>query len=249
MTLLQARLERIGIMHDEDIAILDRLQRRTRDYPAGCIVQRERDRIEFTRIVISGWAIRFQSAPDGHRQIINFLLPGDSIGLYGSFLDESDSGVELITDGRLAEFSCAELMDTFRESARLGAALCWLGGQDERFLEQQIFRMGALNATRRIAHLLIELQQRMLAGGIRAADAMTMPITQKLIAEALGISHVHANRCCRTLEKRGLIETGPHGVTLLEPGGLKAVCGYDEGSGPVAHLSDDSAPHHKKPSR
>ena len=237
---LQARLKSIGIMLDEDIAILDRLQRRTRDYPAGCIVQREKGRMEATRIVVTGWAIRFRTTPDGHRQIVNFLLPGDSIGLYGALFEQSDSGVELITDATLAEFPCAELMDLFRESARLGAALCWIGGQDERFLEQQILRIGALNATSRIAHLLVELQQRMLAAGAAPADAMTMPITQKLIAEALGISHVHANRCCRKLEKRGLIETGQQGLTLLEPTELKSICGYQSSAGPATDLPEAS---------
>lgn len=248
MTALQVRLGNIGIMHDEDVAILERLQRRTRDYPAGCIVQREKGRIEFTRIILTGWAIRFRSTPDGHRQIVNFLLPGDSIGLYGALIETSDSGVELITEATLAEFPCADLMDLFRESARLGAALCWIGGQDERFLEQQIVRIGALNATTRIAHLLVELQLRMLAGGATPADAMTMPITQKLIAEALGISHVHANRCCRKLEKRGLIETGHHGLTLLDPAELKKICGYDGTLGPPNHLPYASLRRLEKPS-
>ncbi len=230
---LQTRLENIGLVHDEDIAILERLQRRTRNYPPGCIVQREKGHIEFTRIIVTGWAIRFRSTPDGHRQIVNFLLPGDSIGLYGALFEKSDSGVELITDATLAEFPCAELLDVFRESARLGAALCWIGGQDERFLEQQIVRIGVLDATSRIAHLLVELQQRMLAAGIAPADATKMPITQKLIAEALGISHVHANRCCRKLEKRGFIETGHQGLTLLDPAELKAICEYEKNAGPA----------------
>jgi DNA-binding transcriptional MocR family regulator len=87
---------------------------------------------------------------------------------------------------------------------------------------------------------LVELQQRMLAAGATPADAMTMPLTQKLIAEALGISHVHANRCCRKLEKRGLIETGHQCLTVLEPAKLKAMCHYEEGTGAATHLPEAS---------
>ena len=224
---LHERFKNLKLMQDEDIAILDRLHRKTADYPAGCIVQREKGRIELTRIVVSGWAVRFHTTPDGHRQIVNFLLPGDSIGLYGALFPTSDSGVETITEATLAEFASAELMDVFRESARLGAAPCWIGGQDERFLEQQIVRIGALNATTRIAHLLVELQLRLFRGGTRPTDASSMPLTQKLIGEALGVSHVHANRCCRALEKKGLIETAPGSLTLLDPGELKKLCCYD----------------------
>jgi len=65
---------------------------------------------------------------------------------------------------------------------------------------------------------------------------LSMPITQKLIAEALGISHVHANRCCRKLEKKGLIEAAPGSLTLLDPGELKKLCGYDDDFG-LAQIS------------
>ncbi len=229
---MQARLKNIGVVDDDDIAILEKLQRRTRDYLAGSTIQAERSRFECTRILLSGWAVRFRSGPDGTRQIVNFLLPGDSIGLYGALFDQSDAGVEMITDGSLAEIPCAELMEAFRQSGKLAVALCWIGAQDECVLEQQIFRIGALNATRRIAHLLVELQQRMLAGGTPPAEAMTMPITQKQIAEALGISHVHANRCCRKLEKQGLVETGADGLTVLEPLELQHLCGFHKNALP-----------------
>lgn len=214
-------------MQHEDIAILERLHRRTAEYPAGSILQHESGRVETTRFIISGWAMRYRTSRDGDRQIVNFLLPGDSIGLYGALFDRSACDVEMITPGMLAEFPCHELPDTFRASARLGAALCWIAGQDERFLEQQILRIGAMNAIERIAHLLVELQQRVLVAGSRPADAMTMPISQKLIAQALGISHVHANRCCRRLERQDLLETGADGLTLLDPRGLEQLCGFD----------------------
>ena len=221
------RLNILELMQDNDLAILDRLHRQTVDYPSGCVVQREKGPIEMSRIIVSGWAVRFRSRPDGYRQIVNFLLPGDSIGLYGALFSHSDSGVETITDATLAEFASVELMDVFRESARLGAALCWIGGQDERFLEQQILRIGALHATAQIAHLLVELQLRLMRAGTPPAEASSMPITQKLIAEALGISHVHTNRCCRNLERKGWIETAPGSLTLLDPYELKKLCNYD----------------------
>ena len=228
MNPLQARLTARGILEHADFAILDRLHRRTSEYPPGCIVQHEKGRVETTRFIVSGWAMRYRTTREGDRQIVNFVLPGDSIGLYGALFARSISGVEMITEGMLAEFPYQELPDMFRQSARLGAALCWLGGQDERFLEQQILRIGALNATERIAHLLVELQQRILTAGSSPADAMTMPISQKLIAQALGISHVHANRCCRRLERQRLLETSADGLTLLEPRGLRQICGFDE---------------------
>lgn len=227
MTAVHDRLSNLRLLIDDDAEILDRLVERTSDREAGEIVQPERAPIEATRILLSGWAIRYKTTRGGTRQIVNFLLPGDTIGLYGALFPTSDSGVELITDCLVAEFAPDELLSVFEQSPRLGAALCWIGGQDERFLGQQIFRIGAMNATERIAHLLVELQRRMLNAGTSPADATTLPLTQKLVAEALGLSAVHVNRCCRDLESRSLLETGAGALTLLDPEGLKRVCDYD----------------------
>lgn len=227
MSPVQTRLENLRLLDERDAEILERLVADVNDRVAGEIVQTERADVDTTRILISGWAIRYQTTRDGARQILNFVLPGDTIGLYGALLRSSDSGVELITDGRLAEFPSGQLLTIFEQSPRLGAALCWIGGQDERYLEQQILRIGAMNATARIAHLLVELQRRLMNAGAPAAEAMTMPLTQKLVAEALGLSAVHVNRCCRKLERAGLIETGPGQFTLLDPEGLKRSCDYD----------------------
>lgn len=232
---VHTRLDNLKLLDDRDAAILDGLLGNVAERVAGEIVQAERAPVDTTRILLSGWAVRFQTRRDGTRQILNFLLPGDTVGLYGALFPASDSGVELITDCRLAEFPCDELLQVFQQSARLGAALCWIGGQDERHLEQQILRIGVMNATSRIAHLLVELQRRLMNAGAAPAEAMTMPLTQKLIAEALGLSAVHVNRCCRALERRGLVETGPGAFTLLDPEGLKRTCDYER------HFTRDEA--------
>ncbi|MGK7295070.1 MAG: Crp/Fnr family transcriptional regulator [Candidatus Wenzhouxiangella sp. M2_3B_020] len=230
MSPLQSRLSSLHVLDENDSVFMERLLGNVRDYRAGEEVQAERSPVDTTRILLSGWAMRFQTTADGDRQVINFLLPGDTIALYGALCESSDSGIQLITDCRLAEFPSEELLAMFRDSPRLGAALCWIGGQDERYLEQQILRLGLMNATTRIAHLLVELQRRMLAAGFAAVDAMTVPLTQKLIADALGLSPVHVNRCCRQLAKQGLLETGPRGFMILDPEGLKQACDYQNGS-------------------
>lgn len=227
MTALHHRLENLRILDRDAGDVLTRLLARVVERPAGTLLYTEGCPVESTRILLQGWAIRYRTTADGERQVLNFLLPGDSIGLYGALFERSSAGVELVTDARLAEFPCTRLMDVFRESARLGAALCWIGGMDERFLEQQIFRLGALNATERIAHLVLELQRRWMNAGASAAEATTLPLSQRLIGEALSITHVHVSRCCRRLSRRGLLETASDGITLLDPSALASMCGFD----------------------
>lgn len=231
---LYNRLQNLRILEDEDRPAIERLLADIEQRPAGDIVIEESGPIHRTRIILSGWAIRFRTLEGGERQILNFLLPGDSIGLYGALFPSSDWSVELITECRLAEFPCEELIATCQRSPRIGAALCWIGGQDERVLEQQILRIGSMNATARIAHLLLELHRRMLFtlqrrdGTIADREhALHMPLTQPLIGEALGLSTVHVNRCCRRLAQAELLECSHGAIHLLDPAGLEQYCGVD----------------------
>ena len=54
--------------------------------------------------VLSGWAFRFKSLEDGRRQILNFSLPGDFLGLQGSIFDKMQHSVEALTAAVLCVF-------------------------------------------------------------------------------------------------------------------------------------------------
>src|ERR1700730_12012636 len=54
--------------------------------------------------VLSGWAFRYKTLPDGRRQILNYALPSDLIRLQGSVNDEMQHSVEALTDVMLCVF-------------------------------------------------------------------------------------------------------------------------------------------------
>ena len=54
--------------------------------------------------VLSGWGFRYKILEDGRRQILNYVVPGDLVGLQGTLLGEMQHSVEALTPmGRLAE--------------------------------------------------------------------------------------------------------------------------------------------------
>jgi len=57
--------------------------------------------------VLSGWAFRYKTLPDGRRQILNFALPSDFLGLQGSVMQEMQHSVEALTDMVLCVFNRA----------------------------------------------------------------------------------------------------------------------------------------------
>jgi CRP/FNR family transcriptional regulator len=58
--------------------------------------------------VLAGWAFRYKMLPDGRRQILNFALPGDFLGLQTSVFDKMGHSAEALTDMVLCIFSARE---------------------------------------------------------------------------------------------------------------------------------------------
>ena len=63
--------------------------------------------------VLSGWAFRYKTLPDGRRQILNYALPADLLGLQGSVSDEMQHSVEALTDMILCVFPREKLWDLY----------------------------------------------------------------------------------------------------------------------------------------
>ena len=54
--------------------------------------------------ILGGWAFRYKMLADGRRQILNYALLADFIGLQATVLDEMQHSVEVLTDTVLCVF-------------------------------------------------------------------------------------------------------------------------------------------------
>ena len=63
--------------------------------------------------LLSGWAFRYKTLPDGRRQILNYVLPGDLIGLQGSVIGEMQHSVEALSPVVLCVFQRNEIGSLF----------------------------------------------------------------------------------------------------------------------------------------
>ncbi|TIU18403.1 MAG: cyclic nucleotide-binding domain-containing protein, partial [Mesorhizobium sp.] len=64
--------------------------------------------------VLSGWAFRYKLLQDGRRQILNYLMPGDLIGLQGSVMGEMQHSVEALSPMLLCVFERDNLHELYR---------------------------------------------------------------------------------------------------------------------------------------
>jgi CRP-like cAMP-binding protein len=199
------KLGKLIDLSNEEIACLESLQTDGRTFDRHETLYNEGDRLDVTHIVRDGWAMRFKMLSDGRRQILNFILPGDFIGLYGSLIDTADHSVETLTRLQTSGFVPQRILDVFGSCPRLGAAIAWTAGQDEAILAEQIVRIGRRSAYERTAHLFLELLKRLQRVGLAGQHSFEMPLSQDVLADSLGLSMVHINRTLRRLRQGGLV--------------------------------------------
>ncbi len=195
----------------QELELVQSLKRRELRLAAGetLIHEGQTDAPLFT--LLSGWAFRFKTLRDGRRQILNFLLAGDFIGVQQKMGDAAAHGVVTLTDATFCVFQRDSLWELHRQQPSMGFNITWLTAHEESLVDDTLLSVGRRSAQERIASLLILLFKRAAAlqpdGG---AAGVPFPLTQQHMADGLGLSLVHTNKTLRKLEQHGLhrIEDG-----------------------------------------
>ncbi len=200
----------------------------TKAVRAGGAIVAEHRAPQRMHTLYSGWAFRYMTLADGRRQILNFLLPGDLIGLQGEFTDDATHGVEALTDTQLCSFGQDQLWRIFQQQPRLGYHVTWLCASEERLVDENLVTVGRRSAAERIAMLLINLWRRAERVGLADDDGgVEFPLTQQHIADALGLSLVHTNKTLRKLERLGMHAADGGRLRLLDTHALERIADYD----------------------
>lgn len=189
----------------------------------------EGDQLNYVYLIVEGWAMRYKLLPDGRRQILNFQIPGDLIGFFSSLFNASPSNIEPLTTLKVQRFSPGKALNLFSHAPRMALALSWLAAQAERQLDEQIVRIGRRKSRERMAHLFMELHFRLGRAGFDETQRRDLPVTQLQLADALGMSAVHAHRTYREFCRENLITRHDNGVRLNDPAALGQICRFDKG--------------------
>jgi CRP-like cAMP-binding protein len=199
--------------------------RRVYSARTGFVERPEKDRGLF--VLNEGWGYSFKDLPNGLRQIVNFILPGDFFGLEGIFLDGSDLGFASVTPVEAASISPQSLLAAAREWPRLGRAILWAASLEGSIAGERLIALGRRSAAARVAHLLLELSVRLEFVGQSSAAGFFCPLTQHDLADALGLTAIHVNRVLRNLRQQGLVVFRNSEVEFLDRVGLAAVAQFD----------------------
>ena len=228
MTPVLMRLAIDGSCSPELARRVEALGARTETLPAKSVLQGEDDVVRRPRYLISGWACRYRFLPDGRRQIFDVVLPGDGVGVCLRPNPMAKTSTMALTPVQLVDAS-ALLGSEPTARDELHTALHAQADADERRALDQIVRLGRLTALERLAHLLLELHDRLAAVGQVDGDRLPLPLTQETLADMIGLSVVHVNRTLQELRRQGLARLERGTAFLLDRSSLAQLAGLSAG--------------------
>jgi len=154
---------------------------------------------------LSGMGIRDKTLENGKRQVINFVFPGDFIGLQAGIMGEMGHSVEARTHMRLCVFNRSEFYNFFKTHPERAFDITWLAAIEEHFMGEVLATIGQRTASQAICWALLKIFERGRALGMVTHNQMPLPYTQRDLADALGLSLVHTNKKLAALRERQLL--------------------------------------------
>lgn len=212
-----------------DLGAARTLDKKSRVLPQGTNLVFEGEEASSLFLVQSGWLAALKSLPEGERQIVDVILPGEIYDPISADGDTSFVTLEALSEAKVmvvGRSMWARLLDEQPDlrhfEAKMAAAL--RARQSERTL-----RLGKSSAETRIAYVLIELCMRMTAiGAVDKSGSFHVPLNQQRLSELTGLSSIHVCRTLRRLNRQGVITTGDRMDIEIHDGAMLAdIAGVD----------------------
>jgi CRP-like cAMP-binding protein len=222
------KLSGLAQLDDGDVEALVQMTSRARKIAARHDLIREGDRPGPVFVILEGWACRYKILPSGTRQILAFLMPGDCCDLHIGLLAEMDHSIQAITPARVVAIERVEMDALMDARPRIARAMYISQLIDESTMRAWITSMGRRNSAERVAHLMCELYIRARNIGLTTETTFSLPVSQILLADALGMTSVHINRIFKELRLAGALKLSRGNVEIINPAKLVRIAGFDE---------------------
>ncbi len=139
---LMRKLSTFVALSETDLATLARLDRRRRSFQPGHEMIHEGQENASAFVLSKGWACSYKRQPDGGRQIVDFRVPGDFLGLRSVLFRTADHSIEAVTRIEASEVLASDLLDAFANAPRLATAVLWAASRDEAMVVEHLVNIG-----------------------------------------------------------------------------------------------------------
>jgi CRP-like cAMP-binding protein len=174
-------------------------------------------------ILCFGWAVRFVQFPDGRRQTLSLILPGDPFSARLFFAPALRSSVRALTPVRFNRVSRSDLMHGATINPGLLDALFTACAVESEASDALLSDLGKCTSEERVARLFLRIRSRYAARHVIKESAFPFPLRQQDIAEIAGLTTVHVSRVLKTFRLAGLMELSGGTLTIADLRGLERI--------------------------
>jgi CRP-like cAMP-binding protein len=224
---LVRKLKQTNRLNEGDILALEQLPIKSKRVGAQYRIVRDGDRPSESCLIADGFAFRSKFTPNGMRQILSIHIPGEIPDLLSLHLPVIDHDLTTLTESTLGFIQHDALRELIQRRPNVSAALWRETLIDSAIFREWIVNVGCRTALPRMAHLLLEMHERLELIGRTANGSFELPITQVELADCLGLSVVHVNRTLQQLRHEGLLATERKNFHLLEKVKLEDLGEFD----------------------
>lgn len=172
-------------------------------------------------VLSAGWGYRFLALPDGRRQILNFLLPGDPFALNSLSETRFDCSVDALTEAHIVAFRREDVnVRIDRDKGRNGRWEEAISRQ-LRSSKELMFAIGQGTSEERVAHLILHLVRRLPKHGPKMEGRYHLPIKLPHIADTIGLTSEHVCRVLTRFRKRRIFGLSHGCLEIFDPDALE----------------------------
>lgn len=193
-----------------------------RTVPARETIFYSRDLYGYVPVICDGWATHSLVLPDGRRQILSFLLPGDLIS--NPWHEEATSGhiVQTVTPVAYRKFKRSMLESMLSNDPELRKKHWGIWNNELVRIQELALSLGRRNGTQRIARLLLALFCRLSKLDKVQDGRMEFPLRQRDIADATGLTPDHVSRIFVEFQRAKIIKMDERALAIVKLEELRA---------------------------
>jgi CRP-like cAMP-binding protein len=224
---LITRLRATAALAEDDIRAIQSLPIANRRFRPNEPIIHDGDRPSECCLIVQGFCIRAKTTSLGKRQILSIHLPGEIPDLQSLHLHIMDHDLIAVSDCTIGTIGHAAMRRIIRQRPDVGDVFWRDTLVQAALFREWIVNVGQRPGPSRLAHLIVELRERLKVIGRVQGARFEMPFTQELLGEALGITPIHVNRLVKQLREENVLEFHRGYVTVIDEDKLIKLADFD----------------------
>lgn len=210
-------------LHNNDLAKLDKIIKRSDNYKRGQSLFSDQDKFKSLYVVRSGSFKTTISMSNGRDQVTGFYFPGEFIGLDAIHHDSYQSTAKALESSTVCELPYDSLQEVGNEMPQLQLQLLSRLSKELSGDKSLMLLLGKKTTDEKLATYLLSLSKRFKERGFSATE-FQLSMSRGDIANHLGLAVETVSRVLSRFQDDGLISLAGKEIELINMAKLQSLC-------------------------